>query len=48
MADAPDPIVSAPSKPGQPYDASSMDTVAGWDKPDVGGFPDGPGPWKQT
>jgi hypothetical protein len=43
-----DPIVAAPVQPGQPYDATSTDTVAGWDKLAGDGFPDGPGPWKQV
>lgn len=57
MADAPDPVTSAPSQPGQPYDATSMAPVAGWAK--LPGGPCGPdgrltgqdfpsdGPWRQ-
>jgi hypothetical protein len=49
MADAPDPIVSAPPQPGQPYDATDTGgDVAGWVKLDADDFPDGPGPWKQV
>jgi hypothetical protein len=46
MADAPYPVTSPPSQPGQPYDAAADGSVSGWDKaPDD--FPDGPGPWRQ-
>ena len=30
MASAPDPITSPPDVPGQPWDATSTQTVAGW------------------
>lgn len=60
MASAPSPITSTPDVPGQPYDATSGDTIAGWKSVDAnsgpadrsgnvtGDFENGPGPWKQT
>ncbi len=59
MADAPDPIASAPDMPGQPYDASSDADLGGWVKLSAnlpggseglwrGEMPDGPAPWVQT
>jgi hypothetical protein len=60
MADAPDPITSPPPVPGQPYDATSGDTIGRWESVNdksgpcdmsghaTGDWPDGPGPWKQT
>ena len=60
MAAAPDPITSPPAKPGQPYDASSGDTIGKWVSVDpksgpasesgnaTSDFEDGPGPWRQT
>jgi hypothetical protein len=60
MASAPDPITSPPDVVGQPWDATSSETVAGWETVDVksgpanmqgtvaGDFEDGPGPWRQT
>ena len=58
MADAPSPIVSTPSQPGQPYDATSMASVGGWSKVvsgpasiqtgrQTGGDFDSSGAWKQ-
>lgn len=43
-----DPIIAVPAHPGQPYDASATDTIAGWEKPSGDDFPDGPGPWQQV
>jgi hypothetical protein len=60
MADAPSPVTSAPGVPGQPYDATSDATIAGWSTVDrnsgpanaqgqaSGDFDSGPSPWKQT
>ncbi len=57
MADAPDPITSAPNQPGQPYDATSDGPLGPWVKVKSGpadmqgnvsgDWPD-TGPWKQT
>lgn len=59
MADAPDPITSAPSQPPAPYDATSTAPTDRWVKVETvpaggsgggwdGDFGDGPGPWRQT
>ncbi len=60
MAEAPNPVASSPDVPGQPWDATSNATVAGWKSVDnnagpanmagqaTGDFDDGPAPWKQT
>jgi hypothetical protein len=39
MPDAPDPITSPPAVAGQPWDASSDATVAGWTSVDSGSGP---------
>lgn len=60
MASAPSPVTSTPDVPGQPYDATSSNTIAGWSSVDAnsgpcnqsgqasGDFENGPAPWKQT
>ena len=60
MAEAPDPVAASPDVPGQPWDATSDATVAGWKSVNPnsgpvnmsggvsGDFEDGPAPWKQT
>lgn len=60
MARVPSPITSPPEVPGQPYDATSGDSLSKWESVDgnsgpasmqgqvSGDFEDGPGPWKQT
>lgn len=60
MPDSPPKVTSAPGVPGQPWDATSDATVAGWKSLDAnsgpanqsgnatGDFEDGPAPWKQT
>jgi len=60
MPSAQNPIVSTSDAPGQPYDATSDATVAGWAPVDrnsgpanasgeaSGDFETGPSPWKQT
>jgi hypothetical protein len=58
MPEAPNPITSPSSKPGQPWDATSTSPVAGWKPVDgeagtngdhFAGTPDaGEGGWKQT
>jgi hypothetical protein len=57
VPDAPDPITSAPSQPGQPYDATSDGALDPWVKVKSGpadmqgnvsgDWPDS-GPWQQT
>lgn len=60
MASASGPVTSTPDVPGQPYDATSDATIAGWVPVDrnsgpanaqgqaSGDFESGPSPWKQT
>lgn len=60
MADAPRPVTSPPTVPGQPYDATAEGPVAGWADLENSGpanaqgiatssdFEDGPGVWRQT
>lgn len=42
MAEAPSPITSPPPVPGQPWDATSDATVAGWVPVDQNSGPAGP------
>jgi hypothetical protein len=60
MPAAPPPVTGTPDHLGQPYDATSGDTIGPWvsvnpksgpadsDGNATGPFDDGPGPWKQT